>query len=358
METGKKLRIALVGETVADVRKTMIEGEAGILAISRPEFMPTYSPSNREVRWPTGAIAITYTGKEPDQLRGPAHHYAWADEPMKWQYLQDAWDMMMFGLRLGSHPQVVATTTPRPLKMLKDLLKDSTTFPTRGTTYDNLENLAPAFAKKIISKYEGTRLGRQELSAEILEDVPGALWSRDVIEKNRVKNYPALVRIVVAIDPAVTSGEDADDTGIVVAGKGIDGHGYVLEDGTCHETPQGWGKQAVALYKKWKADRIIGEVNNGGEMIEAVIRSVDASVPYKAVHASRGKVARAEPISALDEQGRVHHVGHFSELEDQMAEFTHDFSREKAGYSPDRMEARVWALTELDITSAESWDWA
>ena len=351
-------RIALVGETVADVRKTMIEGEAGILAVSRPDFMPEYKPSIREVRWPNGVLATTYTGKEPDQLRGPAHGFAWADEPAKWQYGQDAWDNLMFGLRLGSHPQVVATTTPRPIKLIKDLVKDSTTHVTPGTTYENLENLAPAFAQKIIAKYEGTRLGRQELLAEILDDVPGALWNRNNIDENRVNRVPDLVRIVVAIDPATTSGEEADDTGIVVVGKDFHGHGYVLEDCTCHESPAGWGRAAVSAYKKWKADRIVAEVNNGGEMVEHVIRTIDKNVSYKSVHASRGKVVRAEPISAQYERNLVHHVGSFPELEDQMCEFTPDFDKDKAGYSPDRMEAMVWGMTELGLADEDDEDWS
>lgn len=336
----------------------MVEGESGILAVSSPEFMPVYAPSNRELLWPNGTIATTYSGNAPDQLRGPSHHYVWADEPAKWQYLGDAWDNMIFGLRLGMHPQVVATTTPRPIKILRDLLQDDTTHVTRGTTYDNLENLAPPFARKIIAKYEGTRIGRQELMAEMLDDKPGALWSRDMIEKNRVRGVSNLVRIVVAIDPAATSGETSNDTGIVVCGKGADGHGYVLEDASLHESPAGWGKAAVEAYKRWHADRIIGETNNGGEMIEHVIRSIDPNVPYKGVHASRGKITRAEPISALTEQGKIHHVGMFAELEDQMCDYDAAFDTAKAGYSPDRMDAMVWAMTELKIGDADGWDWS
>lgn len=358
VSSGKYGRLALVAETAADVRDVMIEGEAGILAISHPSFHPTYQPSRRKLTWPNGAMATTYSAEEPDQLRGPQHDAFWADEIAKWQY-PDAWDQLMFGLRLGKDPKGVATTTPRPIKLIKDLLKDPTTVVTRGTTYENLKNLAPAFAKKIISKYEGTRLGRQELNAEVLDDVPGALWNRDNIDANRVKKAPTLKRIVVSIDPAVTSEEDSDDTGIVVAGLGVDGHGYILADETCHESPGGWAQAAVGAYRKWRADRIIGEVNNGGDLVEMAIRTVDLSVSYKSVRASRGKVVRAEPVAALCEQNKIHHVGLFHKMEDQMCEFTTDFDKAKMGYSPDRMEAMVWAFTELMLGGddlLEGWD--
>jgi len=352
----KKLvaRIALVGETVADCRKTMIEGDAGILAVSRPDFMPKYTPSTREVKWPNGVIATTYSGEEPDQLRGPSHEAAWVDEIAKHKYGADMWDNLMFGLRLGQNPQAIVTTTPRPIKIIKDLVKDPTSHVTRGTTYENLKNLASAFAKKILAKYEGTRLGRQELNAEILDDNPDALWTHALLDRHRVKVAPDLIRIVVAIDPAVSSGGDAADTGIVVAGLGVDRHGYILEDATCHETPAGWAKQAIAMYDKWRADRIIGEVNNGGEMIEYTVRSIEPRVSYKSVHASRGKMVRAEPVSALDEQGRIHHVGVFADLEDQMCDFTRDSTDKK-----DRMDARVWAITELMLgADDDDEDWS
>ena len=341
----------------------MIHGEAGIMAISRPEFKPTHVESRRLVEWPNGVIATTYSGEKPDQLRGPAHGAAWGDEPAKWKYGQDTLDNLMFGMRLGSHPRVCFTTTPRPIKLIKDLVKDPTTHVTRGTTYENLKNLAEAFRKKIIGRYEGTRLGRQELNAEILDDVPGALWNRANIDANRVKFHPDLKRIVVSIDPNVTSGEDADEAGIVVCALGVDGQGYVLEDATGDETgeakgPAGWAKRAVSAYRKWKADRIVGEVNNGGEMVGMVIRAVDANVSYKSVHASRGKVVRAEPVSALYEQNRIHHVGSFAKMEDQMCEFTQDFDKAKAGYSPDRAEALVWGFTELGLTNDDGWDWS
>ena len=265
----------------------------------------------------------------------------------KWRYAQATWDQLQFGLRLGARPRQCVTTTPRPIAVLKALIEDPDTAITRGTSHDNVNNLAPAFIERIVRRYEGTRLGRQELNGEILEDTPGALWTRATIEALRVAEAPALVRIVVAVDPAAASGADNNETGIVVAGLGADGHGYVLEDVSLRASPDGWGRAAVYAYWRWRADRIIGEVNNGGEMIEHVIRTVDPTVAYKAVRASRGKAARAEPVAALDEQGRVHHVGAFPELEDQMCVLTADFDRASAGFSPDRVDARVWALSDL-----------
>lgn len=357
-KSGNYARMAIVAETSADVRDVMVEGQSGIIEISPPYFRPKYQPSRRKLTWPNGATATTYSAEEPDQLRGPQHDCAWADEVAKWKY-PDAWDQLMFGLRLGSKPKVVVTTTPRPIKLIKDLIKNPTTYVTRGTTYENLNNLAPAFRSKILAKYEGTRLGRQELNAEILEDVPGALWNRDLLDKYRIRSRsdcPRFRRIVVAIDPAVTSGDDSDDTGIVVCALGDNDEGYVLEDGTCHETPGEWSARAVYLYRKWLADRIIGEVNNGGDLVEMAIRTVDDNVPYRAVRASRGKAVRAEPVSALFEQGRVHMVGLFPELEDQMVEFTANFDKKTMGYSPDRMEAMVWGMTELMLNDGGYFD--
>src|ERR1700751_4438079 len=236
--------------------------------------------------------------------------------------------MLMFGLRLGNDPRVVVTTTPKPIKIIRDLIADPTTVIIRGSTYDNRANLAPAFMAQIIKKYEGTRLGRQELNAEILDDVPGALWSRGLIEESRWpahKNVPDLVRIVVAIDPAASSGEDADETGIIVAGKDADGHGYVLADQSRRYAPTEWARAVIGLYRRYKADRIVAEVNNGGDMVEATVRMVDANVSYAKVHASRGKAMRAEPVAALYEQHRAHHVGAFPTLEDQQRGFAADF---------------------------------
>jgi phage terminase large subunit-like protein len=245
----------------------------------------------------------------------------------------------MFGLRLGADPRVVVTTTPKPIKIIRELIADPTTVITRGSTYDNRANLAPAFLEQIIRKYEGTRLGRQELNAEILDDVPGALWNRARIEETRWpahRNVPELIRIVIAIDPAVSSGDEADETGILVAGIDANDHGYVLADQSGRYPPTEWARIAIRLYRQHNADRIVAEANNGGAMVEATVRVVDANVSYKPVHASRGKVVRAQPVGALYEQSRIHHVGAFPALEDQMCAFTTDFDRAAAGFSPDR----------------------
>ena len=326
----KARRIALVAPTAADARGVMVEGESGLLSIGPPEERPDYEPSKHLLTWPNGAIATTYSADEPDRLRGPQHDLAWCDELAAWRYPQ-AWDMLMFGLRLGADPRAIVTTTPRPTRFIRELLADPKVAVTHGRTVENAKNLAPAFLDQIVRRYEGTRLGRQELDAEILEDVPGALWSHGLIDAARAETAPELTRIVVAIDPAVSSDEDADETGIVVAGKDAAGHGYVLADLSGRYTPTEWARAAVAAYRAHDADRIVAEVNNGGEMVEATLRIVDPGVPYAAVHAARGKVARAEPVAALYEQGRVHHLGAFPALEDQMCGFVHDFDRAAAG---------------------------
>jgi phage terminase large subunit-like protein len=349
-EGGGARRIALIAPTAADARGVMVEGESGLLSIASPDQQPAYEPSKHQLTWPNGAIAKTYSADEPDRLRGPQHDFAWCDELAAWRY-PGAWDMLLFGLRLGADPRAVVTTTPRPTGLIKALLADPKVVVTRGSTSENHENLAPAFLDQIVRRYEGTRLGRQELDAEILEDVPGALWSHGIIDAARIASVPELTRIVVAIDPAAGSGEHSDETGIVVAGKDADGHGYVLADLSGHYTPTEWAKAALATYRSHAADRIVAEVNNGGEMVEATLRVVDPTVPFTAVHAARGKVARAEPVAALYEQGRVHHLGAFPALEDQMCGFAHDFDRAAAGYSPDRVDALVWALTELLVAA-------
>lgn len=332
----------MVARTAADTRDVMVEGESGVLAISPPDFVPVYVSSARRLTWPNGSQATLYSAEEPDLLRGPQHHYAWADELASWKR-PETWDMLMFGLRLGAHPQVVVTTTPRPVRLVKELVADPTCITVRGSTYENRANLAPSFFSQIVTKYEGTRLGRQELMAEILDDNPGSLWNRTLIEDARVTTAPPFVRVVVGVDPEATSGENAAETGIVVAGVGVNGHGYVLDDRSVLGTPHEWGTAAVTAYHRNQADRIVGEVNNGGEMVGYVIYSIDDSVAYKAVHASRSKQARAEPVSALYEQGRVHHLGTFPELEDQMTEWAPG----TGARSPDRLDALVWALTEL-----------
>jgi phage terminase large subunit-like protein len=337
IESGECKRMALVAPTAADARDVMVEGESGILAVCPPWSKPDYEPSKRRLTWPSGAIATTYSADEPERLRGPQHDGAWCDELAAWRY-PEAWDMLMFGLRLGANPQCAITTTPKPRQLVRRILEDKGAVVIRGSTYENRENLAPAFFSQIVKVYEGTTLGRQELYGEVLADIPGALWQREAI----VRGDPGpLQRIVVAIDPAVTSNEDSDETGIIVAGK-LDDRFYVLDDLSGRYTPDGWARKAVGAYRAWKADRIIGEVNNGGDMIEATLRQIDANVSYKSVRASRGKAVRAEPIAALYEQGRAIHVGAFNELEDQMCSWTSD-----ADWSPDRLDAMVWAATEL-----------
>lgn len=336
-------RIAIVGRTAADVRDVMIEGESGLLSIYPSADRPIYQKSNRRVVWPNGAIATCYSADEPDQLRGPQHDTAWADELASWKY-PESWDQLLFGLRLGKDPRVVITTTPRPTRIIKELTADKNTAIVRGSTFDNESNLASAFIDTIVTKYEGTRLGRQELFAEILDDNPRALWKRETIENARVKKYPSLKRIVVAIDPAVTSNEDSDETGIIAGGVDVNEEIYILRDGSCVDTPNNWAKAAVKMLRELRADRIVAEVNNGGDLVEAVLRNVEKNVPYKSVHASRGKLTRAEPVAALYEQGKVHHVGMFPELEDQMCEW------EPGNASPDRMDALVWLVTELSTT--------
>lgn len=346
--SGLYRHIGLIAETAGDARDVMIEGEeSGILRLSPPWFYPKYEPSKRRLTWPNGVWASTYSGDEPGQLRGPQHSLCWPDEACKWRYLQEAWSNMEFGLRIGPKPHWVATTSPRPLPWLRQLMADANVVVTRGTTYENLVNLSPAFRRNVVEKHEGTRLGRQELNAEVLDDVPGALWTRDVIERNRVRDAPDMARVVVAVDPAASSDEEASETGIVVCGLGVDRQGYVLADLTCRLSPDGWARRVVDAFDRFDADRVVAEINNGGEMVETVIRTVRRSIPYKAVHASRGKVARAEPVAALDEQNRIHHVGMFAEMEDQMCGFVPG----QLKVSPDRVDARVWGFHELMLKS-------
>lgn len=339
-------RIALVGPTAADVRDTMVEGESGLLATAHPGFRPRYEPSKRRVTWPNGSLATCYSGDEPDRLRGPQHHRAWVDEWMAFKYPAEAFDMLMFGLRLGTHPRALFTQTPKPLSPLKALMAEATTHVTRGTTYDNRDNLPDVFFAQIVGRYEGTRIGRQELYAEILEDVEGAFWRLEDIERTRVREVPELVRVVVGVDPAVTHGDDADETSVCVAGKGIDGDYYVLDSQGYRLSPSGWATRVVDAYDARGADRVVAEVNQGGEMVEATLRAVRPSLPVKVIRASRGKTVRAEPIAALYEQGRVHHVGTFAATEQQMTSFP------VAAENDDRVDALVYALTELSETAA------
>ena len=348
VNAGRCRRVALVGATAADVRDTMIEGESGLLAVFPPGQRPRYEPSKRRVTFHNGATASAFSADEPDRLRGPNHDLAWADELAAWRYV-DAWDQLMLGLRLGDHPRVVVTTTPRPTELIRRLARsdDGTVHATTGSTYENAANLAADFIAEMRRRYEGTRLGRQELEAQILDDVEGALWDRAVIDETRTTNTPPLRRIVVAIDPAVTSGENSDETGIVVAGVSQDGEAYVLDDRTMRASPNDWASAAVAAYHRHNADLIVAEANQGGDLVENVLKAVDPRVPVHLVRASRGKRTRAEPVAALYEQRRAHHVGFFPELEDQLCSWVPDI-----GSSPDRLDALVWALTDLVVDRA------
>jgi phage terminase large subunit-like protein len=345
-EAGLVSHIALVASTAAAARDVMIEGPAGLLSIASNALRPTFEPSKRRVTWPNGVIATLFASEEPDQLRGPQHGLAWLDELASFKNLQSTWDNLQMGMRIGKRPRRIITTTPRPLKLLRELIENPSTVTTRGSTYDNRANLSEEFFSDTIRKYEGTRLGRQELMAEILDDVVGALWTRDLLEKTRVTVAPPLQRIVVAIDPSVSAGEGADECGLIVAGLGVDGQGYVLHDASAVVSPHEWATKAVGLYKHWNADRIVAEANNGGALVEMTIRAIDRNVAYKAVHASRGKVVRAEPIAALFEQGRAHLVGGFPKLEDELCTFSGGSSD-----SPDRLDALVWALSELQLNA-------
>lgn len=359
VKAGRK-RVGLIAPTASDARDIMVEGESGILAVCWPGDKdqagesigrPSYEPSKRRLTWANGAIATCYSAEEPERLRGPQHEILWCDELAAWKYLRDTWDMAMFGLRLGDDTRTCITTTPKPLPLLREIIRDEGTAITRGSTYDNKANLAASFIEQIAAKYEGTRLGRQELAAEILDDVPGALWTRDMIDEARAGiRIPDMQRVVVSIDPSGTAGaqDDGDSVGIVVAGKGVDGNAYILADRTCKLSPDGWGRRAVAAYHEFRADRIVAERNYGGAMVQHVIRTVDRSAAYTEVVASRGKVVRAEPIAALYEQKRVKHVAGLEHLEDQMCAMTGDGFQGDG--SPDRVDAAVWALTELMIS--------
>lgn len=347
VESGKAKRIALVARSAADARDVMVEGESGLLAIAPPWCKPKYEPSKRRITWPNGAIATTYSADEPNLLRGPQHDAAWADERAAWRY-DDAWDQLMFGLRLGKDPRCVVTTTPRPTKAIRELVADPTTHVTRGSTYDNRANLARAFLDVIVKKYEGTRLGRQELEAQLLDDIEGALWSMALIDATRLREIPeGLDRVVIAVDPAVTSGEGSNETGIVacgVRGRGSDAQFFALEDFSMHGTPDQWASKAVEAFELWEADRIVGEVNNGGDLVETVIRTKSRNIPYRAVRATRGKQKRAEPVAALWEQKRAFMVHNWPELEDQMTTWVPGLDSDA---SPDRMDALVWGITDL-----------
>jgi phage terminase large subunit-like protein len=336
-------RGGLIARTSADARDVMIEGESGLLSICPPWNRPTYEPSKRRVTWPNGAMVTLYTAEESDALRGPQHSFLAMDELATWPS-RDAFDQAMFGLRLGTNPRTVIATTPRPTPLIKELVARPDVAVTRGSTWDNSANLPEGFLQQLRDTYEGTRLGRQEIDAEILLDTPGALWRHEWINAGRVKQAPELKRVIVAVDPAVTSHEGSDETGLVVAGVDAADHLYILQDASMRGSPHEWCSKAITLYRQWRADRIIAEVNQGGDLVEGTLRAIDRNVAFEAVRATRGKYTRAEPVSALYEQGRAHHVGKFPELEEQLCGFVPDMKK-----SPDRADALVWAGTFLCV---------
>lgn len=329
--------VNLIGATSDDARDIMINGESGILAICPPSERPRYIQNASRLEWPNGAQSLIFTAAEPERLRGKQHEKLWADELGAWRY-PEAWDQALMGLRLGDNPQAIVTTTPRPTKIIKGLSTDPTVTITRGSTYDNRDNLAPSFFDEIIKRYEGTRLGRQELNAEILDDNPNALWKRADIDRARGVKVSDLPRVVVGVDPSATS--TGDEAGIITAGRVGEDY-YTLADDSVQGSPLEWARAAVTAYHRAKANLIVAESNQGGEMVTAVIKQVDPTVPVKLVHASRGKATRAEPVAALFEQGRGHHVGSFPALEDELCEW------EPGMESPNRLDALVWAYTEL-----------
>jgi len=340
-------RGGLIARTSADARDVMVEGESGLLAVCPPWNRPTYEPSKRRMTWPNGALVTLYTAEEADTLRGPQHSFLGCDELATWTG-RDAWDQAQFGLRLGANPRIAIGTTPRPTPLVKELVARPDVHVTKGSTWDNAANLPSGFLQQLRDRYEGTRLGRQEIDAEILLDVPGALWSWQSIDSGRVKVAPELKRIVVAIDPAVTSGEDSDETGIIVAGVDREDHFYVVQDASMKGTPNEWASRAIGLYREYKADRIVAERNQGGDLIESMLRSMDRNIAFASVHATRGKYVRAEPVSALYERGRAHHVGKFPQLEEQMLAFLPDMPK-----SPDRVDALCWAAHQLIVRDVE-----
>lgn len=338
-------RLAIVAPTFADGRDTVVEGESGFLATHRDKI-ETWNRSMGELHFTNGARGKIFSSDEPDRLRGPQHHTALCDELAVWRYPQATWDMLMMGLRLGDDPRVCVATTPRPIPLIKWLLMQSTTHATRGSTFDNRANLAEPYFEQIIARYEGTELGRQELGGELLEDTEGALWRRATIEAGRANTLPVLSRVVTGIDPTNTA--TGDEAGIVTAGVGMcmckgapERHGFILSDDSVQGSPKAWASAGVAAYHKFQADSLIAEDNNGGEMVEVTIETIPHAPPVKRIHASRGKQTRAEPISMLYEQGKVHHVGAFPKLEDEMCSWV------PGDPSPNRMDALVWTLTEL-----------
>ncbi len=352
IKANRARHIALVGESYADAREVMVEGTSGLRALGPSDARPRYEPTRRRLLWPNGAVASLHSASDPEGLRGPQFDAAWCDEAAKWPDAEAAWSMLQFGLRLGDRPRQVVTSTPRAVPLIRNLLADQTVAVTRATTYDNRANLAEAFFSAVIKTYEGTRLGRQELNGELLEDDPDALWTRTLIERYRRTTGPDLRRVVIGVDPPASSGEGADECGIVIAGLGVDDRFYVLGDKSrARAKPAAWARAVAQAFESFDADRVIAEVNQGGEMVASVLHHVAPSLPVHQVRATRGKRVRAEPAAALYEQGRVSHLVPMPELEDQMCNFTGHF----AGYgkSPDRLDALVWAMTDLMRTAGD-----
>jgi phage terminase large subunit-like protein len=339
-------RIALVAETYADLREVMVDGISGLRHIHGRAERPAWEASRRRLVWPNGAVAHGFSAEDPEALRGPQFDAAWCDEIAKWRHGEETWDMLQFGLRLGPRPRQIATTTPRAVPLIKRLLADAETVVTRATTRANAQNLAPSFLQAVVGTYAGTRLGRQELDGELLEDREDGLWTREAVERGRVRAAPELTRIVVAVDPPAGGGVRSDACGLVAVGLGADGRAYVVADETISTPrPELWAARAVALWRRLEADALVAEVNQGGEMVRSVIAQADPEIPVLAVRATRGKWLRAEPVAALYAQGRVIHVGAFPKLEDEMAAFGLDGLAN--GRSPDRVDALVWAVTHL-----------
>ena len=343
-------RIALIGETEHETREVMIEGVSGLLAVHPRDARPVWVPSRRRVEFSSGAIAQAFSAEDPESLRGPQFSAAWADELAKWRHAEATFDMLQFGLRLGARPRQVITTTPRPTALLKRLIADPASALTHAPTKANAYHLSPAFIDNVVKRYDGTRLGRQELDGEIIDDRPDGLWSRGMIEMCRVAAAPDLQRIVVAVDPPASTGKGADACGLVAAGRAENGIAYVIADETVAGlSPAGWAAKAIALWRRLQADALVVEVNQGGDMVRAVIGEADRTVPVIAVRASRGKWLRAEPVAHLYEQGRVKHAGVFPALEDEMCDFGLDGL--SSGRSPDRLDAMVWAVSHLTFAA-------
>ncbi|SDE68072.1 Large terminase phage packaging protein [Paracoccus isoporae] len=353
-------RVALVGETFDQVREVMVFGDSGILACSPPDRRPVWEATRRRLVWPNGAVAMAFSAHEPEALRGPQFDAAWVDELAKWKKAEAAWDMLQFALRLGDHPQQVVTTTPKNVEVLKRILHSASTVTTHAPTDANRAYLAESFLAEVAARYGGTRLGRQELEGVLLEDVEGALWTGEMVESARVDRLPTLDRVVVALDPAVSSGAQSDECGIVVAGVVAQGapsdwRAYVIEDASVKGSPLDWARAAIAAMDRHKAERLVAEVNQGGDLIESVIRQVDPLVPFRGLRAGRGKALRAEPVAALYEQGRVKHLRgpSLGVLEDQMCRMSLRGYQGKG--SPDRLDAMVWAIHALMIEPAGSY---